>query len=663
MFAAALLAVVAATELAVGEPTFGTTAHVYGAAVDSNSKGLLLVTGGDGGYVARPFDADLNPSGPPLRFLDGPGSDPFDVATNGLDHLLAVGGAELTLGILKEDGRVFRPASIEVAPRILAVEWTGSRYAVVWTGQPGRNPDVAGALLDIDGRVVAGPVVLWPAKNGVSFLDMAATSNGDLLVTWGDNSDQGVFSGHLTAADIISGAPAPPRRLPGVGRPTVSSNGNGFLVLWTDDIAYAIRQKGVRLLSDGTPLDTTPLDLGSSRTQSAPGRAGWNGNDYVVLWNAPEGFLVSALVSPAGNVTAIPAPDVTTGEVLATTAGANGAVLFWKGSNGVENPQLYGDRFTLGGAHRARSGLLFSGGPQAQELLATAACAERTFILWNDSGAKQRLNLSVIRGGYLESRVQLGRPGDFDRNAAIHCGGSGALAVWNDAVTGKASGVTLENGPALRIGSPFVIGALRPEDVVWTGSEWIVVSADGGTLAGTRLARDGAPLGTKTLLPGTHPAVLWRGTDLVIAFGTEIWRFTPALDAIGKVADLPFTVESIAGGAGGFAVLGGTRVARFSADLQPLDGESGRIIALSPSPTGIARDSSAYTVWNDQVAGNLAPNGAVALTTTVGTNEIIEDVIETGGVRQLVITRSDSLAAPRLFVRVPAPVRHRGVAH
>ena len=59
----------------------------------------------------------------------------------------------------------------------------------------------------------------------------------------------------------------------------------------------------------------------------------------------------------------------------------------------------------------------------------------------------------------------------------------------------------------------------------------------------------------------------------------------------------------------------------------------------------------------------LTLGGAVALTTTVATNEIIEDVIEAGGVRQLVFTRSDSLAAPRLFVRAPSLARRRGAAH
>jgi hypothetical protein len=650
---AVLAALLNPTDVAVSEPTAGTTANVTRAAVAAGTNELVLVSYVGRSYLAQRLDADGTPRAQaPVDLVDLEGEALEEsLASNGRDAVLAVaeslplqGTTRLTIAHLTADNRVFHPPAPDAAAVHVAIAWTGAHFAVVWAGAPNRfERDIHGALLDDDGKLVSGPFLLWTARNGIDSLRMAADAHGNLAVAWSDRETFGVEVGVVTEATFAT--PPPPRRMPdegGSGRPAIASSGDDFLVLWSEQIANNVRLRGIRLSTSGTPLDAAPFELGPSRGVE-PAAAAWSGEDWLALWTGADGRLATARIASNGIVTPTLPPDMLAGTPLDAVTARGGAFAIWLARNGVENPQLYGDLFVHGlGAHRNAGGVLLSAGPQLQEAVAAASCGERTLVLWNDSGKNQRLMLSTIADGVLRRVTAIGGAAEYDRGGAVGCGGAGALVAGSDLASRTLFVSLVTDGSA----SPRTVIKQAtdevPSSIVWTGSEWLVITNE----SALRLTAGGTLVSEKPLPAGA--SLLWRDADVIVTFGSEVWRYSQALDPIAKLAALPYTATGITPIAGGFAVVG------RNADLALVTRFPSGATSSLALPRSLSDPHAANGLaWNDLGAVELAGNTTVA---SIAPNELLESVTAS---RQLVLTRD----ASRVYVRVPAPPRRRGARH
>jgi len=180
-----------------------------------------------------------------------------------------------------------------------------------------------------------------------------------------------------------------------------------------------------------------------------------------------------------------------------------------------------------------------------------------------------------------------------------------------------------------------------PRSIVWTGSEWLVIT----NASALRLAADGTPLGETPLPAGA--SLLWRDGDVIVAFGSEVWSYSHALQPVTKLATLPYTATAVTAAGSGFAVVG------RNADLALVTRfPGGNTISLA-LPRSLDDPKAANGIaWNDRGAVDLTTGAAVA---GAAEDEILDEVTAT---RELVITKAEA----RVYVRTTR-ARRRSASH
>lgn len=81
----------------------------------------------------------------------------------------------------------------------------------------------------------------------------------------------------VTAGDIVAVSTPGARN-----QPRIASNGDGYLVVWSDTNAGLPTILGTRVAADGTPLDRTPILIKSGGTHAD---VTWTGQSYLVVWS------------------------------------------------------------------------------------------------------------------------------------------------------------------------------------------------------------------------------------------------------------------------------------------------------------------------------------------------------------------------------------------
>lgn len=312
-----------ANHLVVGTGTSTTTAHVYGARVDTDGRVL------DQGTV---ISTVANSQTLPAASFDG--TNRLVVWQDSRGALPAVYGARIG-----PEGTLADPAGIAIAATGLtqrnpAIAFDGTNYLVVW--EDGRNSTAAGT--DIFGaRVAADGTVLDPASIPISTVHytppydqhLALAFNGrNYLVVWNHiQFPYTVLSGTRIGTDgvVLDPDPLVISATAHIAGASVSSDGRDYLVVWQDARNGDFDVYGARIAADGAVLDPNGFPIATGPNIQFSPVVSADGTNYLVLWQesgSSGGRIYRAQVGSDGTVRAL--RDLS----ISTTAGAGLSVAF-----------------------------------------------------------------------------------------------------------------------------------------------------------------------------------------------------------------------------------------------------------------------------------------------------------------------------------------------
>ena len=279
---------------------------------------------------------DLNPNCTYQSF----GTVVYDSAAN--QFLALVGESPAGSGTIFVQPISNEPGDTQTAPlaRVQVVAPSGSNYlfGASFTANGANKllvasssvPEATAYALGADNQVTASVDLAMPevpVGETYSLRGMTATPAGSgWVLALADNRTEGGLSAIRLAGDLSSedgsGIPAA-TGVSSESMPCVASagTGNGWLVAWVDaDRGPSVYAR--RIGEDGTPLDATPVRLGSTSSAGAGCAAAYSSGKYLVAWRG-DSSLVAVRMDATSGETLDPVP-FTLGAAAMLTPGAAG---------------------------------------------------------------------------------------------------------------------------------------------------------------------------------------------------------------------------------------------------------------------------------------------------------------------------------------------------
>jgi MYXO-CTERM domain-containing protein len=440
------------------------------------------------------------------------------VASNGTHRLIVWGASDNAIfamrynldGTAADAEPTLLPASGSIDDIEVATD--GSGFLVVWSDRVPSLDEVKGVRIDANGQLLDPSPILFSRSGEQARLPGVAWNGSHYLVVWADQRDAATnVYGNRVQADgtVLDGDGI---QLESDARdakyPTVASNGTGFLVAWAGEEAGATRIDAVRVASDGTVQDTTPIRVRSAQTAYRP-RVASDGTDYLVTWYDA---------------------DVGDAEIYAARVKASDGSL----------PDNDATNITSAFNDQAWPAVAFDG--------------THYLVVWHDDrrgvrkifGARVRTDGTVVGAGALE--LTDGNA-ERTRRPRVAADSSGALVIWEDFRTGEDVsfahiwGMRLDMANASRLDADdqFVSPMPRHQrwvDIASNGSGYLAVWTEmqGATtyrdIYGLRFDETGQPLDSAPFIISdatasqTDPAVASNGTDYLVVWDDDRGDFS-----------------------------------------------------------------------------------------------------------------------------------------
>jgi hypothetical protein len=393
---------------------------------------------------------------------------------------------------------VYIPSFDSETPR---VAWGGGQYLVVWNEWRAEPGDVSGTRVTPEGEVLdlgGIPILIQPEQQ---LYPTVASDGEDFLVVWTDYADYGVYGKRVAAEGTVLD-PAPIRISPAAVEgesPSVSWGGENYFVAWTDyrSGGSGAGIYGTRVSSDGVVLDVDGIAISTAPGDKWAPALAWSGTQLLVTWED------------------------------ARNSGSSG----W---------DIYGSRVTASGQVLDPSGIPVSTAQESQFASAVASSGENFLVAWQDRrlgtsadriyGARVADDGTVLDASGIAISTGAGRQGD----PAVASDGADFLVVWyrepiNDIYGSRVSGAGVVLDPE---GIP--IAATSDDqfyvEVVYGDSNYLVVWNDTrfGSSVGVFMARvsssgqvldpDGIPASTMPTWQDSA-AIAWDGETYLVVWG------------------------------------------------------------------------------------------------------------------------------------------------
>lgn len=485
--------------------------RVTGAVIGSLGSAPLLIYSDVDGMWRQRLDDEGHAFGARVQ-MQSVGYRPVAIGTNGSDFLLAAitSSNRVAAFRLSAAGDVLNTFEFTdpVINGDVSIASTGNDYHVIFRDFtcPGSTPCTSSIL---DRIVVANNQVIPRALTGdlgQAFRVFAGSSGDRLLVGWVlDKAQQSGATETVTlmpvSADGTPGASkqvstAPTNSIGAGENGSIGWDGRNFLFAWEQvsggNSSLPFDLRAVRVATDGTILDSTPVTLGAGYG-SAPRFARAAGTTAVLWSDSTNGYsftdvfarVVDAFESlgdPRGKITVTRSARLQRDPATARVSG--GLLTVWR-----END----DTKTIAGSYRAGAepaiALTFAAGGQVANSAPAVAVASNDIALvaWvstNASGSTVFARRVSPNGTpYYENAIEIGHDpaeGYGEASVAIASNGQQFLVAW--VAGGQVEAKRVNPDGTVVDASPIVVsrqstqrfGARSAVNVLWSGSRWLV---------------------------------------------------------------------------------------------------------------------------------------------------------------------------------------------
>jgi hypothetical protein len=299
-------------------------------------------------------------------------------------------------------------ASHERSP---AVAWNGTSFLVVWENTRTIGKDIYGAMLDGLGQMISKEsFVISQAANDEATPRVAAAGS-DFLVVWQDARTGGkdIYGARVDAGGKVLDPGGIKIIATGASetRPQVASDGENFVVTWSQSNPVAADLRAIRVGKNGAVLDPQGILVAAS-SGAKPGGIVWGGSDYLVAWEGGGTFgtgIYGARLSKDGvPLDATPnffAATPNNASPLAVASNGSGYLLAWHTpptGNGATD--IAGMLAGADGKPLSASPTKFVVGPSDQGSPALVSNGSEFWLAWKDASAPFLGGIYAARVGF-----------------------------------------------------------------------------------------------------------------------------------------------------------------------------------------------------------------------------------------------------------------------
>jgi hypothetical protein len=410
------------------------------------------------GYVVTPY---IGFTAQPQYFFDGGTTQTVDGLTNGTRYGFTVAAIN-DVGTGPQSARFgpvapTPPPSIKTAPK---AAWSGQYTFVVWEDYRNGESDIYGARVDAAGNVVdtSGIPISRSVRSQVQ--PVVAWNGSAFLVVWSDyrsGTSANIYSTTVSPAGVVAkpNGTALSTAAGDQSYPSARANGATWLVAWQDARSGGSSDiYSTRVSSTGSPTSPAGVAISTAaRDQRKPSVAS-NGSGWIVLWGdrratnnnsdiySTRVTSAGAVTSPNGVVVASAAKDQSNPSVA-----WNGQTYLavWSDYRSNSSLDVYGSRINAAGATQNPTGIAISRRVGTEEAAAVVtALGTNFFVVWQDnrSGTYDIFGSRVTTTGAVQDPSGLrvnGAAGDQLSPAIALNGNNNYLPVWADNRTSSTS--------------------------------------------------------------------------------------------------------------------------------------------------------------------------------------------------------------------------------
>jgi hypothetical protein len=442
------------------------------------------------------------------------------------------------------------------------VDFDGQNFFVVWSRQDGSGTDLWGAAVSPDGALAAAPALVLDGNPlNIAFAGPMAYNDSDHLIalTLGEPvfSTTDLYALRVNRQRDALGAPAAVDTVPGEGSSAygvAAWDSQFFLVwekAWVRGFSYVYDTEGARMDAAGNVLDVSPMAVSTCAAWQIASAVSFDGTNFLGIfadWREgkpdyqPDLYAVritptgqrldEAGIRVASGVTGMPEdePDAVFG-------GGQHAIVYEKQVGAVREVRL--SRVLPDGTLLDPDGIVvFANEPTGGTYRPKIAWNGQKYgVVWLDDylfPGQQPLQFALVG---VDGTIEYGPasiPGTFDAAVSafeIGSDGNEFLVAWVDVDQVRATRIA-SNGAVLGTQSVQATGGWLAEwpKVAFNGDSYLIAwsqwSNDGLRVYARRVSRSGAPLGTLIAVVGPYDLavpmeVFNLGTDFAVV---SVWR-------------------------------------------------------------------------------------------------------------------------------------------
>jgi len=290
--------------------------------------------------------------------------------------------------------------------------WNGSSYLSIWE----ENHDLYGKRIDRFGNLLDSTSIPISLTSKDQKHPSITWGKESFLAVWEDfrNLNSDIYGARIdSGGNVLDVSGLPIRVDPATDQtsPAVAADGENYLVIWQevlDSTGESYNIQGLRLSSEGNPLDLQPLPISSGLKESRPAVA-FGGGKYLAVWLHEDTYdIYGTLIDTNGTVSSPFGIGVAAGIQInpqVASDGTNFLVVWEDYGTHWPNIDITAKRVTSAGAILDPLGLFIATAEDPEELPSVSFDGTNYVVVWKKSKTESgelRVSRVTQAGGVLD---------------------------------------------------------------------------------------------------------------------------------------------------------------------------------------------------------------------------------------------------------------------